>query len=171
MTAKIVAIAARSEDGFIGRQGTIPWRVKGDWAFFKRQSLGKPLIMGRKTFETLPEALPGRTNLVITRNAQWTAKGASVFSNLSSALTEAQAIATRDNASEIVISGGEEIYRQAMPFTQRIYLTTIHCVVGNGDAKFPEIDAKDWIKSSEEAFKAAPGDTADYTITVWDRRR
>ena len=174
MTAKIVAIAARSEDGFIGRNNQLPWRVKGDWQFFLSQSRGKPVVMGRKTFEAMGKPLTKSANLVITRNAQWAnnnvARGARVFPTLDAAIAQARVIAKDDNAPEIIIGGGEEIYRQALPLTQRIYLTTIHCTVGDGDAKFPEFDPKDWIKTREEKFKAQKGDTADYTITVWDRK-
>lgn len=170
MTAKIVAIAAASENGFIGKNNALPWRVKGDWQFFLDQSRGKPVVMGRKTFESMGKPLAKCANLVITRNAGWSAGGAVVFPTLEAAMAEARKIAARDKAPEIVIGGGEEIYRQALPLTQRIYLTTIHCTVEGGDARFPAFDKKEWIKTSEEKFKAGPGDTADYTITVWDRR-
>ena len=171
MMAKIVAIAAVSENGFIGKNNKLPWRVKGDWQFFLNQSRGKPVVMGRKTFEAMGKPLAKCANLVITRNADWKERGAIVHPTLETAIEEAKKIAAKDNASEIVIGGGEEIYRQALPVTERIYLTTIHCIVEGGDAKFPEFDKKDWVKTSEERFKAEPGDTADYTITVWDRKK
>lgn len=171
MTAKIVAIAAMSENGFIGKNNALPWRVKGDWQFFLKQSGGKPVVMGRKTFEAMGKPLAKSANIVITRNPGWTAKGTIVFQTLDAALEEAKKTALKDKAAEIVIGGGEEIYRQALPVTERIYLTTIHCTVEGGDAKFPDFDKKNWLKISEERFKAEPGDTADYTITVWDRKK
>ena len=170
MTTRIVAIAAASEDGFIGKNNRLPWHVAGDWQFFLDQSRGKPVVMGRKTFEAMGKPLAKCANIVITRNPGWQKKGAIVFPTLETALAEARRVAEKDKVEEIVIGGGEEIYRLALPLTERIYLTTIHCKVKDGDAKFPEFDKKDWIKVSEKRFPAQEGDTADYTITVWDRK-
>jgi dihydrofolate reductase len=163
----IALIAAVSEDGFIGRKGAIPWRVKGDWQFFKRQSLGKPNIMGRITFETLPEALPGRENIVVTRQNGWTAKGVTVRHDVAEAIAYAK---TRTDG-EIMVIGGEAVYREALPAADTIYLTTVHTVVGDGDARFPAFDKKEWSLAAEERHKAAPGDTADYTIRTYTRVR
>jgi len=166
---RISLIAAASENGVIGKDKDIPWRVKGDWAFFKRTSLGKPNIMGRVTFETLPEALPGRDNIVVTRNADWHADNVTVCTDFQSALKTAQNICTEKGTDEIMVIGGETIYREALPQANRIYLTTIHCTVAGGHAHFPDFDKSQWQKTSEEFFKAGPNDSADYTITVWDK--
>lgn len=166
---RIALIAAAAENGVIGKDKDIPWRVKGDWAFFKKTSLGKPNIMGRVTFETLPEALPGRQNIVVTRNPDWRADGVTVCPDFASALAEAEKTCAATGADEIMIIGGEHIYREALPRAKRIYLTTIHMTVDGGHARFPEFDKNDWRKTSEEFFEAGKGDSADYTITIWDR--
>ncbi len=166
----VALIAAVSEDGFIGRNGALPWHVPGDFAFFKKQTMGKPAVMGRKTFESLPGVLPGRTMIVVTRQAAWTPpQGAEAAPSLEQALARAQDIARRDGAGEVMVWGGEEIFRQAMPLAQRIYLTTIHTTVDDGDARFPPIDAALFKKVSEAPRAQGPKDSAAYTVTAFER--
>ena len=120
MTVPIAMIVAMGENGVIGAQGEIPWRLPTDFAHFKRTTLGKPLIMGRKTFESIGRPLPGRTNIVVTRRPAYAPDGVIVARDLSEAIEKAQDIAGRDGASEVMIGGGGEIYRSAMPLAERL---------------------------------------------------
>src|SRR5580765_6610495 len=116
-------IVAMARNGVIGRDNALPWRLAEDLRRFKAATLGKPILMGRKTFESIGHALPGRTNLVLTRDARWTAPGAVVVHSVEAALAAAQ------GAAELVVIGGAEVYRLVMPFARRIYLTHVHADV------------------------------------------
>lgn len=132
----IVAVAA---DRAIGRQGDMPFYIREDLRHFKQTTMGKPIIMGHKTFLSLPKgALPGRRNIVITRNAAFEAPGAETASSLD------EAISLAGNVDEIMIIGGGEIYSQAMPMASRLYLTRIEAEVPDADTFFPEIDPEQW---------------------------
>src|SRR5262245_43404899 len=114
-------IAAVAENGVIGSHGAIPWRLPSDFAFFKRTTMGKPRIMGRRTFESIGKPLPGRINIVVTRQPGYQPEGVLVFDSLAAALDRAQAIASVDRADEVMVGGGGEIYREAMPLADRLY--------------------------------------------------
>lgn len=171
---RISMVAARSLNNVIGRDNDLPWRAKEDVKFFKEQTLGKPLIMGRKTFESLDNTfgrpLPGRANIVITRDESYDYDHPDVYvtNTLDDALAIAREIAERDAVDEICIGGGAEIYRLAMPVADRMYLTDIHAEI-EGDTFYPEFDESEWTRVAEKFFEAAPGDTADFTIVTWDR--
>jgi len=169
---RISMIAARSENGFIGNNNDIPWRVKGDWDFFKRTTMGHVLISGRKTLESFPDGKPlsNRFNIIVTRNPNYICEGALVVTSLEDALAEALEISKKENLDEVFIGGGAEIYRQAFPFSNRLYLTEIHTSV-EGDTKFPDFKQNEWLKKSSQFFKKAASDTADYTINIWDRTK
>ena len=124
-------IVARAENGVIGRENKLPWRLSNDLRFFKKVTLGKPVIMGRKTFESIGRPLPGRTNIVVTRNRDWSAEGVKVTHSLE----EAVAIAHEDK-TEIMVIGGEELYKRALGMADKIYLTLVKANV-EGDASFP----------------------------------
>jgi dihydrofolate reductase len=133
MSAPIVFVLARADNGVIGDSGSIPWRIAEDMKRFKALTVGKPMIVGRKTWESFPKRpLPGRTNIVITRDAAYRADGAVVVHSLDAALARARS----ENPSEIIIGGGAEIYRAALPVATRIELTEVH-VNAAGDAHFP----------------------------------
>ena len=169
MSVPLAMIAAVGENGIIGSDGAIPWRLPTDFAHFKRTTMGKPLIMGRKTFESIGKPLPGRTNIVVTRRSGYHPEGVLVAHSLAEALDRAQAIAVADGVDEIMIGGGGEIYREAMPLAERLYVT--HVVASpSGDARFPLIDPKQWeVEAGPELLRTAR-DSADFTVKVYRRR-
>lgn len=168
MSVAVAIIAAIAENGVIGDGNHIPWRLPGDFAHFKRMTLGKPLIMGRKTFESIGRPLPGRTNIVVTRQEGYQPDGVIVISSLEAALEHAQEIAKADRANEVMIGGGAEIYRQALPFADRMYLTQV-MLEPKGDTYFPPIDFEQWKPGGEINVAAHPGDTASFRVRVYRR--
>ena len=145
MAEPIVAIivAMAKDSRIIGRDNSLPWRIPGDMKFFKQTTMGKPIIMGRKTYESIGKPLPGRTNIVVTRDANWSAAGVEVFNTLDAAIARGKAIAEVDGAEEICIIGGAEIYKQALPHTDKIYLTEVLGDV-EGDTVLSEFELDDW---------------------------
>lgn len=169
MSVPVAMIAAVGENGVIGSDGRIPWRLPTDFAHFKRTTMGKPLIMGRKTFESIGKPLPGRTNIVVTRQRDYRPEGVLVFSDLAEALDHAQKVAGLDGAGEVMIGGGGEIYREAMPHAERLYVTHV-AVSPEGDARFPPIDYKIWQVEAELEVLRTDRDSADFTVKVYRRR-
>ena len=161
--ARITIIAAVAENGVIGVDNDLPWRCPTDFAFFKRTTMGKPLVMGRKTFQSLGKALPGRTNIVVTRDPAFSAPDIVVEPSLEAALTAA------GEADEVMIGGGGEIYRQAMPLADRLLITRIH-VAPEGDTIFPAIPPEDWDLVEERHVEPGPKDSHAMTFQTWDRR-
>ena len=156
MPMKVSLIAAVSQNNVIGRDNQLPWHLPEDLKYFKSVTMGKPLIMGRKTFASIGRPLPGRTNIVITRNPTWTAEGVQVAGDLETALAMGEK-ACKTNAgdeikmigNEIMVIGGEQIYRLCLPFAQRLYLTRVDARV-EGDAFFPKLETNDWKLVSEK---------------------
>ena len=142
----LALIAARARNGVIGLDNRMPWHLPEDLAYFKRVTLGKPVVMGRKTFESIGRPLPGRLNIVVTRNPDWQAAGVQVAHSLDAALALAAAAAPE----EIMLIGGAELYRQALPQADVLYLTEIDAEFA-GDAFFPEVDLARWRIDCEEA--------------------
>ncbi len=139
---RVALIVAAAANNVIGRDNQLPWHLPQDLKYFKAITLGKPIIMGRKTYESIGRPLPGRTNIVITRNPQWrAADGVLVVSSLEQALTQAELLVAADD--EVMIIGGAALYRAALSQVERIYLTRIGVEV-EGDAWFPELDATEW---------------------------
>ena len=169
MTVPVAMIAAVGDNGIIGSDGAIPWRLPTDFAHFKRTTMGKPLIMGRRTFESIGKPLPGRTNIVVTRQSGYQPDGVLVFHSLAGALDHAQQIAAADGVDEVMIGGGGEIYRQAMPLAERLYVTHV-AVSPSGDARFPLIDPKQWEVEAEPELLRTERDSADFTVKVYRRR-
>jgi dihydrofolate reductase len=134
----ISLIVAMAQNGVIGRDNRLPWRLPEDLRRFKAITMGKPILMGRKTFESIGKPLPGRTNLVLTRDRDWRAQGAVVVNSLDQALRQAS------DSEELVAIGGAEIYRLLMPFARRIYLTHVHADIP-GDTFFPDFDPTQWV--------------------------
>lgn len=163
----IALIIAVARNGVIGRDNTLPWRLPADLKHFKATTLGKPIVMGRKTFESLGRPLPGRTNIVITRDRTFAADGAVVVHSLEEALREAEAVAMRDGAEEIMVIGGAEIYRQALPLAQTVYYTRVLLDV-DGDAHFPELDTAQWQCTHRQCF-SAEGDYPAYELQLFRR--
>lgn len=164
---RIALIVARADNGVIGRDNGLPWRISEDMKYFKATTMGKPLVMGRKTFESIGLALPGRTTIVVTRDRDFGAEGVQVAHDLDSAVRLAEDVARADGVDEVMIAGGAEIYAQALDRAGRIYLTEVHCVI-DGDAHFPKLDPATWRETAREDFDAPAGGYA-YSFVVLDR--
>ena len=169
MTVPVAMIAAIGENYVIGADDQIPWRLPTDFAHFKRTTLGKPLIMGRKTFESIGKPLPGRTNIVVTRQPGYTPEGVLVCHSLTEALERAQAIAAKDGVDEVMIGGGAQIYLEAMSLADRLYVTHV-ATAPEGDAKFPPIDPATWEATRRHDIVRAERDSADFTVLTYVRR-
>lgn len=151
---KIALVVAAARNHVIGCNNRLPWHLPQDLKYFKSVTLGKPIIMGRKTFESIGKPLPGRTNIVITRQTDWNAGGVRVAHDLPSAIGLAKDVAARDGAEEVMIIGGAEIYRSSLSLAQRIYLTRIDAEM-EGDAFFPPLAGDEW-----SLVAVTPGDSA-----------
>lgn len=161
-------IAAVADNGVIGRDNKLPWHLPGDLKYFKATTLGKPVIMGRKTWESLGRPLPGRTNIVITRQSGYAPAGAKVTASLDEALALAAQVALIDGVDECVVIGGAEIYAQALPRCDRLYLTEVRAQVA-GDAFFPAFDRRNWRETKREDFRAEGPNPYDYGFVVYER--
>jgi dihydrofolate reductase len=166
---EIVLIVAVAENGVIGSSGTIPWRLKTDLQRFKTLTLGKPIVMGRKTFVSLRRPLPGRTNIVVTRDASFRAAGAVVTTSLADARAVATGDALRRLATEIAVIGGAEIYAQWMEYADRLEITEVHAKPA-GDTYFATIDAAVWEEVARVRNAAGPDDSADFSFVTYRRR-
>lgn len=169
MTVKIAMIAGVAENGVIGSDQTIPWRVPSDMAFFKQTTMGKPIVMGRKQFETVGKPLPGRTNIVITRQRHYQPDGVLVFHDIDAALAQARQIAEADGVDEIMIIGGGELYAQLMDRADRLYITHIDLSPA-GDVRFPAIAPEQWTVVDLPEVAPSPRDEASYRVKVYERR-
>ena len=158
-------VVAAAENNAIGKNNELLWRLPNDSKFFKNTTWGMPVIMGRKTFESLGKPLAGRTNIIITRQKDWQPEGAFVVHDIK----EAMAAAAKTDAKEAFIIGGGEIYRQTLPLTQRVYLTRVHATI-DGDAFFPEMNIAHWELLSQLDFTADEKHAYDYSFQVWQRK-
>jgi dihydrofolate reductase len=168
VTVPVAMIAAVAENGVIGNENAIPWRLPGDFAHFKRTTTGKPLIMGRKTFESIGKALPGRTNIVVSRQEGYQPEGVLVISSLEAALEHAQAIAAAELADEVIIGGGAQIYEDGMGFADRLYITHV-ALKPEGDTYFPVIDPLVWTDAGGIEVPPNPQDSAAFRVRVYER--
>lgn len=162
---KIAMIAALSSNRVIGRDNALPWHLPEDLRYFKRVTMGKPLLMGRKTFESIGRPLPGRTNIVLSRQPDFQVPGVVAARDPQQAL----AVARQQQADELMVIGGEAIYRAMLPLAQRLYLTLVHAEV-EGDAWFPGIDMADWREVQRQDYPAAGADSPAYSFVVLERR-
>ena len=169
MTVPIALIAAVAENGVIGAGNAIPWRLPSDFAFFKRMTIGKPLIIGRKTFESIGRPLPDRVNIVVSRQQGYQPEGVLVIDSLAAAIEHAQAIAKADGAGEVMVGGGEAIYRAAMPVADRLYISHV-ALAPEGDSYFPEIDPAVWEVVDEPEVPLTGRDSAAFSVRVYARR-
>ena len=164
----IVIIAAVADTGVIGQGGVMPWRLKSDMRHFRELTTGKPVVMGRKTYESLHiKPLPNRTNIVVTRDKSFTAPGVLVAPSLEVALQAARGDALR-RGSDIMVIGGADIYAQAMPLARRLEITQIH-MTPEGDSLFPAVDPAVWREAAREAHPAGPDDDAAYDFVSYLR--
>ncbi len=160
-TAEIVLVLARADNGVIGKDGGLPWRLPADLKHFKALTLGHPMVMGRKTFDSLPGLLPGRRHIVLTRDRQWTGEGVEIVHDVASALDTA-------GASSVMVIGGAEIYRLFLPIATRIELTEVH-IDAQGDAAIPYPDAAAW-RETARADHPAHGDAPAHSFVTFHRR-
>jgi len=165
---KIVIIAAVAENGVIGRGNALPWRLKSDMQHFRALTMGKPVVMGRKTYQSIGKPLKGRTTIVVSRDRDFTAPGIVVAPSLDAALTTARGDALRRNADTIVVAGGAEIYAQAMPLATRLAITHVRKRI-EGDAYFPAIDPNEWHESARSEHEAAAEDEAAFAFVTYLR--
>ncbi len=145
----LALIVACSRNGVIGKDNALPWHLPEDLKHFKAVTMGKPMIMGRKTFDSIGRPLPGRTTLVVTRQHDWQFDGVVVCHSVAEAIARAEALLSADNR-EIAVVGGEDIYRQCLPLADVIHLTEVDIVV-EGDAFFPALDDAVWIERDRES--------------------
>ncbi len=170
----ISLVVARASNGVIGRDGDLPWRLRSDLQRFKAITVGKPCLMGRKTWESLPlKPLPGRLNLVMTRDesyeADGMAKGALVCATLDEAIEIGRETAEEDGVDEICVIGGTALFEAALPRARRLYITEVDAAP-DGDAVFPAFDETAWIEVSSESHPAGEKDDHAFTFRVLERR-
>ena len=165
---EIIFVVAIAENGVIGAGNGFPWRLKSDMARFKALTIGKPVIMGRRTFETLRRPLPGRTNIVITRDTAYRAAGAVVTTSAADAEAVARGDALRRSVTEIAVIGGAEIYRQWLDRADRLEITEVHARP-EGDTHFG-IDTAKWEETARIRHPAGPDDSADFSYVTYRRR-
>jgi dihydrofolate reductase len=170
VSGAVALIAAVAENGVIGARGGLPWRVKADFQRFRSVTMGKPLIMGRKTFESIGRALDGRDNIVVTRQPSFARDDIATASGLDEAVSVARTRAAARGVEEVFVIGGGELFREAMPLASRLYITHIEAAP-QGDIYFPQISATDWSEVSREALPENAGDTARAVHVVYQRRR
>jgi dihydrofolate reductase len=160
---------ARARNGVIGRDGGLPWRLKSDLKLFKATTLGKPVIMGRKTWDSLPrKPLPGRMNIVLTRDGSFEPEGAVVCERFEEAVSIAREQAEDDGAEEVCVIGGAALFALALPKARRMYLTEVEANVA-GDVIFPPFEEADWREVRREAHPAGEGDDHPFVFRVLER--
>jgi dihydrofolate reductase len=165
-----VGPVARAANGVIGVGGALPWRLKSDLSIFKQVTMGKPLIMGRRTWDSLPrKPLPGRTNIVLSRDGTFAPNCAVVCEDFSEAVQIAREQAAEDGADEVCVIGGAEIFALALPRARRLYLTEVEAEP-QGDVVFPSFDESSWRETRREAHPAGPDDDHAFVFRVLERR-
>jgi len=163
---KVALIVAVSRNNVIGRDNQLPWHLPEDLKYFKSVTMGKPILMGRKTFESIGRPLPGRTNIVITRDSEWTAEGVEVVTHIEAALVLGEKACKSTEVDEIMVIGGAQIYRELLPLADRLYITKVEADV-EGDAFFPQIDFQQWRQVDEKVPEAV--DSHPYRFLTLDR--
>ena len=167
---RIALVAAVAKNGVIGAEGGMPWRLPSDLRRFKQTTLGNPGVMGRKTHESIGKALPGRPNIVVTRDKSYESDGISVVHSVEAALDRAREVAAESGADEIHVIGGGTIYREAMPLAEKLYITHVDAEP-EGDTHFPPIDPQQWHVVHDEAVESDHRDTASTRFVVYERTK
>ena len=165
---RIVLLVAVAENGVIGRDNKLPWRLKSDLQRFRAISIGKPVLMGRKTYESIGKPLKGRTNIVVSRQPGYAAPGIMVAPSIATSLSAARGDALRRGNNTIVVIGGTEIFLQTMPVADCIELTLVHAHP-DGDTLFPPIDPQTWSEVASEPHEPGPQDDAAFTYITYKR--
>jgi dihydrofolate reductase len=164
----IALVVAMGENRAIGRGGDLPWHLRSDMRFFRKVTMGKPVLMGRRTFKSLPRVLDGRLNVVLSRDNGFVAPDAVMAGSLEEGLQAARASAARTGAGEIMIIGGEDVFREVLPQVGRIYLTEVHASP-EADTWFPELEEGAWREVFREKHEAGPKDDHDFSFVVLER--
>jgi len=162
-------IVAKSRNGVIGVGGGLPWHLSSDLQFFKRTTLGRPVLMGRVTWESLPFPLPGRPNLVLSRDAHYKAKGAQVLHDLPDMIGRGYELAGASGADEIMLIGGAKLYADSLKYVNRMYITEVDVMI-EGDAHFPAVQMLDWQLVSDTPHTKGPKDDHAFAVKVYERR-
>lgn len=170
MPPRISLIAAVARNGVIGADQSIPWRIPSDFAWFKRTTMGKPMVMGRKQFETFPKPLKGRPHVVVTRQQGYAPEGVTVRHSLEEGVAAAVEIAAASGVDEVMVIGGGDIYAQAMAIADRLYISHVD-LEPPGNVVFPAIDPAIWAVVEEPLVTPAPDDPVAYRIRIYERRR
>ena len=165
---RIALIVAMAQNRCIGVNNAMPWHLPEDLKYFKRTTLGKPVIMGRKTFDSIGRPLPGRKNIVITRNPSWQFEGVEVVNGLDQGLLLAKAAARSAEVDEIMVIGGAQIYAAALPLAERMYITQV-ATSFEGDAFFPDFDQEAWRLAGSESHAADEHNTYGCRFQIWNR--
>jgi dihydrofolate reductase len=165
---KIVLVAAIGENGVIGREGALPWRMKSDLQHFRRVTINKPVIMGRKTYESIGKPLKDRTNIVLTRDLGLIVPGSVLATSLEAALGVARDDARKRGVDEIMVIGGSDIFTATLPIADRLEITRVHASP-EGDVTFPLIDPRLWREVRHEYHGRGPDDDADFTVLTYER--
>lgn len=163
-------IVAMANNRAIGKDNQLLWHLPEDLQYFKRTTMGKPIVMGRKTFESIGRPLPGRLNIVITRQKEWQHDGVKVVHTIDEALKLAEAQSIIDGMDEVMVIGGAEIYKTALPVADKLYVTRVDADI-DGDAFFPEINNKIWQETGREAFLASGNNPYDYAFCVLEKSK
>lgn len=165
---KLSLIVAVADNGVIGKDNAMPWHLPGDLKYFKATTMGKPIIMGRKTFDSLGRPLPGRPNLVITRNPDFHADGATCVSSIEEALKMGETLAAELGVDEVMVIGGAAIFAHTLPLAHRLYFTEVHAVP-DGDVFFPSFDRALWQETTRSPIPAAET-TPAHDFVMLERR-
>ena len=165
----LALICAMAENRTIGRNNRLPWKLPEDLKYFKRTTMGNSIIMGRKTWESIGRPLPGRTNIVISRDSNYEAEKAKVVNSLGAAITLAENLAAIDGSKEAFIIGGAGLYKEALPLADRFHLTRVHAQV-EGDTFLAEFNEDEWKEVSRKYFKKSDTNPYNYTICILQRR-
>lgn len=170
MSARVALIAAAASNGVIGLEGGMPWHISEDLKYFKQVTMGAPVVMGRKTYASIGSALPGRANIVITRNTEFAPIDADVVHDVAAGLRKARALAEIDGSDEVFVIGGAEIYAQALDEADKVYLTEIDGEYP-GDAFFPDLDPKQWRETNREPHGPDGKGGPAFSFVVYARMR
>ncbi|HEY7244322.1 MAG TPA: dihydrofolate reductase [Xanthobacteraceae bacterium] len=166
---RIVLVAAVAANGVIGRGGRLPWRLRSDLAHFRSATIGKPVVMGRKTYLSIGKPLPGRTNIVVSRTPSFSAAGVVVALSIETALAIARGDALRRGADEIAVIGGADIFRDTLDLADRLLITRVK-LEPQGDTSFPSIDEAAWEEISRVEHPQGKDDDAAFTVSLYARR-